>query len=30
VAAYLLLYLTEQIYQQFGTMDTLQLSSLKR
>jgi len=30
VAAYLLLYLTEQIYQQFGTMDTVQLSSLKR
>jgi hydrogenase-4 component E len=30
VAAYLLLYLTEQIYRQFGTMDTLQLSSLKR
>jgi hydrogenase-4 component E len=30
VAAYLLLYLTEQIYQQFGTVDTVQLSTLKR
>lgn len=30
VAAYLLLYLTERIYRQFGTVDTVQLSTLKR
>lgn len=30
VAAYLLLYLTERIYRQLRTVDTLQLSSLKR
>ena len=30
VAAFLLLYLTERIYQQFGTVDTVQLSTLRR